>query len=75
MFSLNQREQHHVQPANQCERAAQPRPGLPVPVGAIPGAVGHVAFGSYLSPDYEVHPGEYIPQVGRPARGIRSFSP
>src|SRR5262245_10675131 len=30
---------------------------------AIPGAVGAVAFGSYLSPDYEVHPGEYIPPV------------
>ena len=30
----------------------------------IPGAVGQVAFGKYLSPDYQVHPGEYIPQVG-----------
>ncbi len=30
----------------------------------IPGAVGQVAFGKYLSPDYEVHPGEYIPAVG-----------
>ena len=30
----------------------------------IPGAVGTVAFGKYVSPDYEVHPGEYIPQVG-----------
>jgi hypothetical protein len=30
----------------------------------IPGAVGQVAFGRYLSPDYEVHPGEYIPAVG-----------
>jgi hypothetical protein len=26
--------------------------------------VGAIAFGKYLSPDYEVHPGEYIPQVG-----------
>src|SRR5262249_48881639 len=25
----------------------------------IPGAVGQIAFGKYLSPDYEVHPGEY----------------
>ena len=44
-------------------------PLSPVPVSlsllrAIPGAVGTVAFGSYLSPDYEVHPGEYIPPVG-----------
>jgi Big-like domain-containing protein len=30
----------------------------------IPGAVGQIAFGKYLSPDYEVHPGEYIPAVG-----------
>jgi hypothetical protein len=29
----------------------------------IPGAVGEMAFGKYLSPDYEVHPGEYIPPV------------
>jgi hypothetical protein len=28
-----------------------------------PGAVGEIAFGSYQSPDYEVHPGEYIPPV------------
>jgi hypothetical protein len=30
----------------------------------IPGAVGQLAFGKYSSPDYEVHPGEYIPAVG-----------
>jgi hypothetical protein len=30
----------------------------------VPGAVGQLAFGKYLSPDYEVHPGEYIPAVG-----------
>jgi hypothetical protein len=30
----------------------------------VPGAVGQIAFGKYLSPDYEVHPGEYIPPVG-----------
>ncbi len=35
-----------------------------------PGSVGQLAFGKYLSPDYEVHtipmirPGEYIPAVG-----------
>jgi hypothetical protein len=29
-----------------------------------PGAVGGLAFGKYVSPDYEVHPGEYIPPVG-----------
>jgi hypothetical protein len=29
----------------------------------IPGAVGQIAFGKYLSPDYEIHPGEYIPPV------------
>jgi hypothetical protein len=30
----------------------------------IPGAVGQIALGKYHSPDYEVHPGEYIPPVG-----------
>ena len=30
----------------------------------IPGAVGQVAFGKYQSPQYIVHPGEYIPEVG-----------
>jgi hypothetical protein len=31
---------------------------------SFPGAVGSLAFGKYLSPDYQVHPGEYIPPVG-----------
>jgi hypothetical protein len=30
----------------------------------IPGAVGTIAFGKYHSPDYEVHPGEFIPPTG-----------
>ena len=30
----------------------------------IPGAVGQIAFGKYRSPDYELHPGEFIPAVG-----------
>jgi hypothetical protein len=30
----------------------------------IPNAVGTVAYGYYVSPDYNVHPGEYIPAVG-----------
>jgi hypothetical protein len=30
----------------------------------FPGAVGTLAFGKYLSPDYQLHPGEYIPPVG-----------
>jgi dienelactone hydrolase len=29
----------------------------------IPGAVGQIAFGKYVSPDYMVHPGEFIPPV------------
>jgi hypothetical protein len=39
---------------------------VPVPVSllrAIPGAVGAVAFGKYVSPDYQVHAGEYIPPI------------
>jgi pimeloyl-ACP methyl ester carboxylesterase len=35
-----------------------------------PGAVGQVAFGKYLSPEYMVHPGDYIPPVS-----TRSGSP
>ncbi len=30
----------------------------------FPGAVGTIAFGKYNSPDYEAHPGEYIPPIG-----------
>jgi hypothetical protein len=30
----------------------------------FPGAVGTLAFGKYVSRDYQVHPGEYIPPVG-----------
>jgi pimeloyl-ACP methyl ester carboxylesterase len=29
----------------------------------IPGAIGQVAFGKYVSPHYQVHPGEYVPPV------------
>ena len=44
---------------------AQPRRGQPLRLcRSIPGAVGTIAFGKYLSPDYLVHPGEYIPPVG-----------
>jgi hypothetical protein len=31
---------------------------------AVPGAVARIAYGRYVSPDYLVHPGEYIPAVG-----------
>ena len=30
----------------------------------FPGVVGTIAFGKYTSPDYEVHPGEFIPPIG-----------
>ncbi len=33
-------------------------------LNAVPGAVGTIAYGRYTSPDYLVHPGEYIPAVG-----------
>jgi hypothetical protein len=32
-------------------------------LGVVPGVVETIAFGKYTSPDYQVHPGEYIPQV------------
>src|SRR4030095_4618487 len=28
---------------------------------SLPGAVGSVAFGRFLAPDYHAHPGEFIP--------------
>jgi hypothetical protein len=41
-----------------------PAPMPIVALGAIPGVVGTLAFGSYVSPDYEVSPGEFIPALG-----------
>jgi hypothetical protein len=35
-----------------------------VPLNVVPGAVGTMAYGRYNSPEYMVHPGEYIPAVG-----------
>jgi hypothetical protein len=37
---------------------------LPVLNAVVPGAIGTIAYGYYVSPDYIVHPGEYIPAVG-----------
>jgi hypothetical protein len=40
---------------------------LPLPLSVLdvaPGAVGTIAFGRFISPDYRVHPGEFIPPVG-----------
>jgi hypothetical protein len=34
------------------------------PLDIFGSVVSEIAFGKYVSPDYEVHPGEYIPQVG-----------
>ncbi len=34
------------------------------PLQNVPGTVGTIAFGRFESPDYTVHPGEYIPAVG-----------
>jgi hypothetical protein len=33
-------------------------------IRTFPGAIGSVGFGKYLSPDYTMQPGEYIPPVG-----------
>jgi hypothetical protein len=53
---------------NQQTRTTGPlAPTTPVPIqflNAVPGAVGTIAFGRYVSPDYLVHPGEYMPPVG-----------
>jgi hypothetical protein len=34
------------------------------PINVVPGKVGTMAYGRYSSPEYMVHPGEYIPAVG-----------
>src|SRR5262245_23861407 len=50
----------------QQNRVTGPLTDFRVPIeflNVIPGAVGQVAFGKYLSPDYQVHSGEYIPPV------------
>ena len=36
---------------------------LAVLKNVVPGAIGKIAYGFYTSPDYNVHPGEYIPAV------------
>jgi hypothetical protein len=46
-----------------------PLDSISVPISLLdiipgPGVVGTIAFGKYESPDYEIHPGEYIPAVG-----------
>jgi Bacterial virulence factor lipase N-terminal len=33
------------------------------PVRYVPGAIDRVAFGRFESPDYMVHPGDYIPEI------------
>ena len=38
--------------------------GVPLLNQFTPGAVDRIAFGKYVSPDYMVHPGEYIPAIG-----------
>jgi hypothetical protein len=52
---------------NQQTRTTGPLAPVRVPIeflNAVPSAVGTVAFGRYVSPDYLVHPGEYLPPVG-----------
>jgi len=41
-----------------------PQPLNLAPLNVVPGAVGTIAYGMYSSPEYMVHPGEYIPAVG-----------
>jgi hypothetical protein len=44
--------------------ALSPQPVNLAPLNVVPGAVGTMAYGRYNSPEYMVHPGEYIPSVG-----------
>jgi len=47
------------------------------PLDVVAGAVGTIAYGRYNSPEYMVHPGEYIPAVGTtdtpPVRAITAI--
>ena len=40
-----------------------PSPQSLAPLDIIPGAIGRLAFGRFESPDFMVHPGEYIPET------------
>ncbi len=46
---------------------AAPLSSVSIPLSVldvVPGAIGTIAFGRYSSPDYQAHPGEFIPPVG-----------
>lgn len=43
--------------------ALSPMAGSLADLRFVPGAVGRVAFGRYESPDFRVHPGEYVPAI------------
>jgi hypothetical protein len=48
-------------------RVDGPLDPIAVPISLLdifPGVVGTIAFGKYESPDYQIHPSEYIPAVG-----------
>ena len=76
----------HGLPASCSTARSAPRRSSPTPVpaaalGAIPGAVATVAFGKYVSPDYEVagalHPADRHPlrKAGGPGRERRLLHP
>jgi hypothetical protein len=65
VYNLNQVTKIELRQEQVVGSLTKPAPAiLPLLNPVIPGAVGQVAFGKYRSPDFEVHPGEYIPAVG-----------
>lgn len=67
VFNLNDVQTITFNRQTQVNGVPTPDPTIPTIMellGVIPGAVGQIAYGKYASPDYEVHPGEYIPPVG-----------
>ena len=40
-----------------------PAPVNMLGINLIPGAIGRIAFGRFIAPDFMVHPGEYIPEI------------
>jgi hypothetical protein len=69
VFSLNEIAsiswlQQKLVDAPYFQDSATPLPLALVKTTILPGKVARIAFGKYVSPDYEVHPVQYIPPVG-----------
>ena len=65
VFPLNKVTDITFNPQKRVDGPLGPLIRVPIELLDIfPGVVGTIAFGRYNSPDYEVHPGEFIPPIG-----------